>query len=284
MTSGLSDNTSMSNDSMQPYSPTECAAITISLAMMLGTASEAANGLQKLHKRSFLGETTANALHPHPLEAGSATHPSHHKFFIKDELLDHRFLVDTGAFRSILPPSRDNNPTLQPSSAALVAANGTSIQTYGEQEFNIRLSGQTHSWTFIIADVRHPLLGADFLSHYSLVVDVARHRLLNTDTYTSVPLCISNVEENINVPSTDDTYSDIIKDFNDVFKPELRLSPGAAAKHGVQHFIKTTVPPVHSRYRRLRPELHTSLKKHSQRWRRWACALKLPLPGHHLYI
>ena len=218
-------------------------------------------GSKKLHKRSFLGETAANALHPHPLEAGSATHPSHPGFFIKDELSDHRFLVDTGAFRSILPPSRGNNPTLQPSSAALVAANGTSIQTYGEQEVNIRLSGQTYSWTFIIADVRHPLLGADFLSHYSLVVDVARHRLLNTDTYTSVPLCISNVEENINLLSTDDTYSDIIKDFDDVFKPELRLSPGAAAKHGVQHFIKTTGPPVYSRYRRLRPDLHHIAKE-----------------------
>ena len=172
---------------------------------------------KKLQKRSFLGETAANDLHSHPLEAHSATHPSHPGFFIKDELSDHRFLVDTGAFRSILPPPRDNNPTLQPSTTALVAANGTSIHTYGEQEVNIRLSGQTYTWTFIIADVRHPLLGADFLSHYSLVVDVARHRLLNTDSYTSVPLCISNIEENINLVSSDDSYGDIIKDFSDVF-------------------------------------------------------------------
>ena len=64
---------------------------------------------------------------------------------------------------------------------------------------------------------------------------MARHRLLNTDSYTSVPLCISNIEENINLVSTDDSYGDIIKDFSDVFKPELRLSPGAAAKHGVEH-------------------------------------------------
>ena len=150
------------------------------------------------------------------------------------------FLVDTGAFRSILPPSRDNNPNLQLSSAALVDANGTSIHLYGEQEVNIRLSGQTYIWTFIIADVRHPLLGADFLSHYSLV---ARHRLLNTDRFTSVPLCISKIEENINLLSTVDAYNDIINIFDDVFKPELRLSLGAAAKHGVQHFIKTTGPP-----------------------------------------
>ena len=98
---------------------------------------------KKLQKRPFLRRTAANALHPHP-SANSATHPSHPGFFIKDELSDHRFLVDTGAFRSILPPSRGNNPTLQPSSAALVAANGTSIHTYGEQAVNIRLSGQTY--------------------------------------------------------------------------------------------------------------------------------------------
>ena len=55
-----------------------------------------------------------------------------------------------------------------PSSSDLVVANGTSIRTYGEQQVNIRLSGQAYIWTFIIADVRHPLLGADFLSHYSL--------------------------------------------------------------------------------------------------------------------
>ena len=44
------------------------------------------------------------------------------------------------------------------------------------------------------ADVRHPLLEADFLSHYSLMVDVARHRLLNIDSFTSTPLCTSNIE------------------------------------------------------------------------------------------
>ena len=41
----------------------------------------------------------------------------------------------------------------------------------------------------------------------------------------------------------------------------LKLSPRAAFKHGVQHFIKTTGPPLHSRYRRLRPELHHIAKE-----------------------
>ena len=220
-----------------------------------------ANGVQKTPEAVVSKENgRQRSIHPHPLEADSATHHSQAGFFIKDELSDYRFLVDTGAFRSILPPSRDN-PSIHPSSSQLVAANGTSIRTYGEQEVSIRLSGRTYSWTFIIADVRHPLLGADFLSHFNLVVDVARHRLLDTDSFTSVPLCISNIEENSNLLSPDDNYSDIIKDFDNVFKPELRLSPGTAAKHGVQHYIKTTGPSVHSRYRRLRHELSQIAKE-----------------------
>ena len=93
------------------------------------------------------------------------------------------------------------------------------------------------------------------------MVDVARHRLLNTDSFTSVPLCISNIEENIILLSPDDSYSDVLKDFNHVFKPEQSLSPGTAAQHGVQHYIKTTGLPVHSRYRRLRPELSQIAKE-----------------------
>ena len=87
------------------------------------------------------------------------------------------------------------------------------------------------------------------------MVDVARNRLLNIDPFTSTPLCISNIEENINLLSPDGNYADVLEDFDDVFKPELRLSPESSAKHGVQHYIKTTGLPVYSKYRRLRPEL-----------------------------
>ena len=208
---------------------------------------------KKLHKRSFLGGTAAHSLQPHPFEADSATRPSQAGFFLK--LSDYRFLVDTGAFRSILPHPGDINTINHPSSSNLVAANGTSIRTYVKQQVNIRLSGQAYTWTFIIADVRHPLLGVDFRSHYSLMVDVARIRLLNIDSLTSTPLCISNREDNINLLSPDGNYADALEDFDDVFKPELRLSPESSAKHGVQHYIKTTGPLVFSKYRRLRPEL-----------------------------
>ena len=238
---------------------------------------------KKLQKRPLLRRTAANALHPHPSDAHSATHPSHPGFFIKDELSDHRFLVDTGAFRSILPPSQDNNPTLQPSSAALVAANGTSIRTYGEQEVNIRLSGQTYIWTFIIADVRHPLLGADFLSHYSLVVDVARHRLLNTDThpylYASLTLkrtstCSLQMTLTVTLSMTLMTSSS--QNYAYPQEPLLSMVSNTTSRQMVRLYTQGIDASGLSCIK--------SLKTHSQKWRRWVCVQKPLVPGLHLYI
>ena len=101
-------------------------------------------------------------------------------------------------------------------------------------------------------------------------------------SFTSTPLCISNIEENINLLSPDGNYADVLEDFDDVFRPELRLSPESSAKHGVQNYIKTTGPPVFSKYRRLRPELLQVAKDAFTRWRRWEYVLKLRAPGPHL--
>ena len=76
-------------------------------------------------------------------EADSATRPSQAGFFIKDELSDYRFLVLQ--VLSVLSCLLLVNTINHPSSSDLVAANGTSIRTYGEQQVNIRLSGQAYT-------------------------------------------------------------------------------------------------------------------------------------------
>ncbi len=45
-------------------------------------------------------------------------------------------------------------------------------------------------WRFTIADVAHPLLGADFLQVHSLLVDVEYKRLVDAKTFSIVPLTI----------------------------------------------------------------------------------------------
>ena len=44
---------------------------------------------------------------------------------------------------------------------------------------------------FILARVTRPLLGADFLRAHSLMVDLKKRRLVDAETYSSVPLGVA---------------------------------------------------------------------------------------------
>ena len=95
--------------------------------------------------------------------------------FLVDGHSAKRFLVDTGAAVSVYPASlRDINGGSQMRS--LVAANGSNIATYGTRRMNIRLENQDYTWQFILADVKTPQLGPDFLQANGLLVDLQSKR------------------------------------------------------------------------------------------------------------
>ena len=179
--------------------------------------------------------------------------PNNTGFYIHDAASGKKFLVDTGATVSTFPSSKDDSRHLHNDMAPLVAANGSPIQCYGTRTLEISIMGRTYKWPFLIADVKIPLLGADFLAHHGLLVDVRRKRLLEVETYrthhlTSGPnltgVCSVTLHE----------YSCLLKEFPDVFKPELRQQAGTPARHGIFHHISTTGPPTHCKYRRLPPQ------------------------------
>ena len=96
--------------------------------------------------------------------------------FIVDDISAKRFLVDTGASVSVFPAShKDRHGGVR--TPSLVAANGTNIATYGTREMSLSLDRRNYTWPFIIADVRTPLLGADFLQANALLVDLQSRRL-----------------------------------------------------------------------------------------------------------
>lgn len=86
---------------------------------------------------------------------------------VTDVCTGFRFLVDTGANISVLPVTKKCFNSVQCSDYKVYAANGTKIITYGTKSMilDLRLRRQ-YKWTFIVADVKQPILGADFLSHY----------------------------------------------------------------------------------------------------------------------
>ncbi len=46
----------------------------------------------------------------------------------------------------------------------------------------LAFSGQRFSWDFLLAEVKYPILGMDFLRHYKLAMYVAAGQLVNMET------------------------------------------------------------------------------------------------------
>ena len=129
----------------------------------------------------------------HSLSAASAAgHSPSHLLFLRDKISGRCFLIDTGAEVTIIPPTaadRRHKPDL-----GLRAVNGSSIPTYGTRSLTIDLGlRRMFRWIFIIADIRTPIIGADFLREYGLLMNLKHGRLLDATTSLQTKGTISHV-------------------------------------------------------------------------------------------
>ena len=112
---------------------------------------------------------------------------------------------------------------------------------------------------FIIAEVSCPLLGADLLWANSLLVDLSGRWLMDTKTYFSSLLGEAGAPalhlSTISKPRNE--YDKLLGNFPEITRPNFST---LHTKHGVEHFIKTTGPPIDARARRLPPERLRSAK------------------------
>ena len=96
--------------------------------------------------------------------------------------------MDTGAAVSVLPPVNSDRQHSQ-SGVHLLAANGTAILTFGTCSLTLNLGlCRPFRWVFTVADVCHPILGADILRHHGLLIDI-KHKILmdsTTDLKTNI--------------------------------------------------------------------------------------------------
>ncbi|XP_064099384.1 uncharacterized protein LOC135210412 [Macrobrachium nipponense] len=174
-------------------------------------------------------------------------------FYICDAIFGCRMLVDTGALHMAFPSSEEDRNRTSNTTATLVAANGSPICCYRTRTLKISTLGRTYDWPFIIVDIKVPLLGADFLAHHGLLVDVGRKSLLDTGICRSrpiaprpgIPVLCSLVSHKYNV---------LQREFPDVFKLELCHVAGTPAKHGIYHHISTMGPPTYAKFCRLPPK------------------------------
>jgi len=173
------------------------------------------------------------------------------RLFIVDRKTSLKFLVDTGADFSIIPVSAFAKRP-QPSDYRVYAANGSPIKTYGQRIMSLDLKLRRNlTFSFLIADVTKPILGADFLDKFDLLVDVHGKSLIDKTTKLQTK-CTSEFTEYEPVFSvnSDNIYKDLLTEFIDLTVP-LSYNEANALKTAVRHHIVTTGQPVFSRPRRL---------------------------------
>ena len=176
---------------------------------------------------------------------------------LRDNRSNTRFLIDTGADVSIIPAPASLR-TLPPL-LHLHAANGTKIPVYSRRTMQVDLHlRRCFEWTFYVGDVSQAILGADFLKHFNLLVDVKGRKLV--DPLTSIS---SNAQPApgdstlLSVIQGDHQFAALLKSFPTLTQP---YSASVPAKHHVQHHIETSGPPVYAKARRLAPERYRQAK------------------------
>ncbi|CAE1271070.1 unnamed protein product [Acanthosepion pharaonis] len=157
--------------------------------------------------------------------------------------------LDTGAAISVIPPT--NRSTLNPTKFQVRAANGSTIETYGNEELTLNINlRRGFKWSFTVADVRTPLLSADFLAHYNLAVHMKTRTLSDNTTSIKITEITSSFNTTrISVATQHDPhYVEILRWYKDLTQS---IKPTDAGDHHTQHHIKTTGQPAYSRPRRL---------------------------------
>ncbi len=190
--------------------------------------------------------------------AAGLPHPSR-LFYVSDRTTGFRSLVNTGAEVSVVRPLHTERllPRLD---LNLQAVNNTAIASYGVRSLTLDLDfglRRTFRWAFVIADVKQPILGADFLQHFGLLVDVRHNQLSDSATQLKVQGITSHTH-------TSPGISLLPKDPNNDFLALLSRFPTVTQasfsdcprKHSVCHHIETTGSPVSSRTCRLAPKWH----------------------------
>ncbi|XP_037931303.1 uncharacterized protein K02A2.6-like [Teleopsis dalmanni] len=109
-------------------------------------------------------------------------------------------------------------------------------------------------WNFIIANVSKPILGADFLKHFGLVVDVKRSCLSDTQTKFSTQCASEHTGyEPVFSIQNDHKFKELLNSFKEVTMP-VSYNYNNEPKTTVRHQIITIGQPVFSRARWLNPQ------------------------------
>ena len=142
----------------------------------------------------------------------------------KETLLPHiidkkngtKYLVDTGAEVSIVHPSR-SDLSFRSFKHPLFIANHSPIATFGDKPITLHLGvNQKFRWIFMVADVKYNIIGADFLSYFSINVNFEKNCFeLGNKSIPFVFQTVSKIEYPVLFISSN-KFSDVLLKFPEV--------------------------------------------------------------------
>ncbi|KFD60049.1 hypothetical protein M514_27768 [Trichuris suis] len=173
------------------------------------------------------------------------------------------FLVDAGAAVSLLLANQilsNLHCQRKPSNASVHAINGTPVAVHGSKTLTVHFDVLPPAkWTFIVANVETAIIGADFIHHHRLVVDLANSHVFQSRE--RIDEALGNTAAVVTVKK--DKFAELLKGF---VETQGQYGPEAERKRNqlehFQHTIETTGPPVFARPRRLQPERLRIAKAH----------------------
>ncbi|GFX29193.1 transposon Ty3-I Gag-Pol polyprotein [Trichonephila clavipes] len=162
---------------------------------------------------------------------------------------------------SVIPKSFTPHAKVQ-QDLTLYATNGTKIPTYGTKRILLDLGLRLQfTWSFVIADVRQPIIGVDFLKYFNLLVDAKHHRVIDVNTKLlngQLPK-IKSVASNLAILVGNTKFDKVLKQYPELINPTQPINVDTSNQ--VYHHIETKGLPVFSKPRRLAPTILKAVKK-----------------------
>ena len=174
---------------------------------------------------------------------------------LHDAKTNKAFLIDTGAEVSVVPATEQERQGT-PLQKELVAANRSRIRCYGEKKLRLHVGARVYEWKFLVAEVRRPLIGADFLTHSSLLVNLRNKQLVHPEELHSTPLHRTRRRSRITglavaATANPSPLAKLLTEFPSVAVPNFKID---RPKHEVRHTIETRGQPIRAKARPLPPQ------------------------------
>ena len=133
-----------------------------------------------------------------------------------------------------------------PTGPHLLMADGRPTKAWGSRLIPLQFGLCRFQFQFLLADVDQPILGADFLAEFDLLVDTKNCQVLQNRSFEPLsPPRFSPADSSVaSVCKLPPDVASLLHEFPAAWNPR---TPGKPPEHNVEHVIETEGQPLYAR-------------------------------------